>query len=60
MYDLSEDFDNVTIEYVYEKPTVDEKNKKTIINSKSNVIISPELISSIREKIATLREQVIG
>ena len=60
MYDLSEDFDNVTLEYVYEKPTVDEKNKKSIINSKSNVIISPELISSIRAKIAALREQVIG
>lgn len=60
MYDLSEDFDNVTLEYVYEKPTVDEKNKKSVINSKSNVIITPELISSIREKIATLREQVIG
>ena len=60
MYDLSDDFDKVKLEYVYEKPTVDEKNKKTIINSRSKVIISPELISSIRAKIATLREQVIG
>ena len=60
MYDLSEDFDNVEIEYVYEKPTVDEEKKKSIINSKSNVKITPELISSIRAKIAALREQVIG
>ncbi|MBL4753362.1 MAG: hypothetical protein JKY52_07195 [Flavobacteriales bacterium] len=60
MYGLSEDFDNVTLEYVYEKPTVDEENKKTVINSKSNVSITPELISSIRAKIAALREQVIG
>jgi len=60
MYDLSEDFDGVTIDYVYEKPTVDEKNKKSIINSKSNVTISEEMITSIRAKIAALREQVIG
>ena len=48
------------LEYVYEKPEVDEKNKTTIINSRSNVSITPELISSIRAKIAALREQVIG
>lgn len=60
MYDLSSDFDQVVLEYVYEKPTVDEEKKKCMINSTSNVIISQELISSIRAKIEALREQVIG
>jgi hypothetical protein len=60
MMALSADFDNVTLEYVYEKPEVDEENKKTIIKSKSNAKITTELIASIRAKIAVLREYIIG
>ena len=60
LYGLSNEFDNVKIEYSYEEPIVDEEAKKTIIKSTSKVTISEEMIQSIRTKIDELRAEIIG
>jgi len=60
LYELSEDFDGVQVTYEYVKPTVDEENKFTTINSISKVNITPEEIESITNKIEELRELITG
>jgi len=59
LIDLAYDFDGIDINYSYEKPTVDVKNKLTIINSKSEVIITKEQLATIREKVKKLRNFII-
>ncbi len=42
LIDLAYDFDGIDIKYTYEPPTIDEKNKLTIINSKSEILFSDQ------------------
>ena len=58
--DLSTVYDGISFKYMYEKPTIDPANKMTIINSKSEVKITPEQIETITQKIKTIRNQVVG
>ncbi len=44
LIDLAYDFDGIDIKYTYEPPTIDEKNKLTIINSKSEILFSDQQI----------------
>ena len=59
LIDLAYDFDGIDINYTYEKPTVDVKNKLTVINSKSEVVISEEQLNTIREKVTKIRSFII-
>ncbi len=59
LIDLAYDFDGIDVNYTYEEPKVDVENKMTIINSKSEVIISEEQLSTIREKVAKIRSFII-
>jgi hypothetical protein len=57
--DLSSVFDGVTFKYIYEKPTTDADKKLTVINSRSEVTISPEQIESISKKINDIRAKIV-
>jgi hypothetical protein len=57
--DLKTDFDKIVIEYTYVAPKTDAKNKTTTLQNELKVSISKELLSSISEKINTIRESVI-
>lgn len=59
LIDLAYDFDGIDINYTYEEPVVDEPNKLTVINSKSEVIISDELLQMIRDKVTKIRTFII-
>jgi len=59
LVDLASVFDGVVREYTYEPPTVDEKNKLTIINSKSKTIINDYQLQKITELTAKIRNKVI-
>lgn len=60
LMDLNEVFAQVTDSYTYVQPTVDEKNKVTTINSTSEVLITPEQLKLITEKITAIRNKIIG
>lgn len=60
LQDLSNAFEGVEFKYVYEKSSVDVKNKTTTVNSKTNVIITPEQVESISQKVQSIRNQIIG
>jgi len=59
LIDLAYDFDGIDINYTYEKPTVDVKNKLTVINSKSKVVVSDAQLTTIREKVSKIRDFII-
>jgi hypothetical protein len=60
LIDLAYDFDAIDIQYTYEKPVVDIANKKTKINSKTVVVITPEHLEAIAEKVKTIRNKIVG
>jgi len=53
--DLKTEYDKVQYKYVFEQPVTDEVTKVTTITSKSDIIISPENIQTISEKVAAIR-----
>jgi hypothetical protein len=57
---LSDIFDNVEFVYNYVPPTVDAKNKMTIINSTSDVKIENNILKEISDKITAMRNQIAG
>lgn len=59
LIDLAYDFDGIEIKYTYAPPTIDDQNKMTIINSKSEVIITDQQLKTITEKIEKLRASVV-
>ncbi|MBU0765693.1 MAG: hypothetical protein KJ607_12755 [Bacteroidetes bacterium] len=59
LIDLAYIFDGIDVEYTYIEPTVDQENKLTIINSKSNLIFSDEQIQMISEKVNGIRNNII-
>lgn len=60
LYELAYDFDAINVEYTYVKPTTDEANKVTTINSTSKVTITKEHLKAISEKIAAIRNTIVG
>ncbi len=60
LYELAYDFDAVAVEYKYVKPTTDEANKTTTINSTSKVTITKEHLKAIGDKIAAIRNTIVG
>lgn len=59
LIDLAYDFDGIDINYTYSAPTVDVKNKLTVINSKSELIMTDQQIKTISEKITAIRKKIV-
>lgn len=59
LIDLAYDFDGIDITYTYAAPTVDVKNKLTVINSKSELNMSDQQIKTIFEKISAIRKKIV-
>lgn len=59
---LKREFDKVTITYVYREPTIEEIDGMVVLvdNSRSEVNISDEVIASIAEVVAEIRNKIIG
>ncbi|RLD63932.1 MAG: hypothetical protein DRJ01_02430 [Bacteroidetes bacterium] len=60
LIDLAYDFDGVEMKYTYIEPTVDTKNKISIINSKSELLISDNQLTVISDKIKKIRNDFIN
>jgi hypothetical protein len=60
LIDLASVFDNIKFIYIYDKPTTDVENKITTINSKTEVSITEEQLKTITEKIAKIRNSIVG
>ncbi len=60
LIDLAYDFDGIKTKYTYNEPTVDTKNKITIINSKSELVITDEQLTNISKKINNIRNGLIN
>lgn len=60
LIELAYDFDAIDIQYTYEKPEVDIANKTTKINSKTEVVITPEHLEEIAGKVAKIRNKIVG
>ncbi len=60
LIDLASEFDKVEVNYVYIKPTTDEVNKVTTINSTTEVKISPDVTKAIQEKVKNLRGLIVN
>jgi len=59
LVDLAYEFDGIIYSYTYLDSNVDETNKTTTINSKSNVIISEYHLKTISNKISSIRNKII-
>ena len=60
LIDLAYDFDGIKTKYTYNEPTVDTKNRITIINSKSELVITDEQLTNISKKINNIRNGLIN
>ena len=58
LIDLAYVFDGVEIEYTYNEPVTDAKNKISYINSSSQLLMNAEHIDMISEKIINIRTQI--
>ncbi len=56
---LSSLFETIEIKYTFVEPTTQADKKLTIINSKTEVKITPEQIQAISEKIALIRKMIV-
>jgi len=59
LVELAYIFDGIDVEYTYIKPEVDAKNKLTVINSTSELVISDEQLIMISEKLTEIRSNII-
>jgi hypothetical protein len=59
MLALGEVFQEMESSYEYQKPINDTKEKTTYLRSKSNVIVSDDQLSALREKTNSLRNLII-
>jgi DNA-directed RNA polymerase subunit F len=57
--ELSALFENIEMKYTFIEPTVQADKKLTIINSKTEVKITPEQIQAISEKIDQIRKAIV-
>lgn len=60
LIELAYDFDAIDIQYTYEKPEVDIANKTTKINSNTVVVITPEHLQVIADKVELVRNKIVG
>ena len=60
LINLAYDFDAITINYTYVKPTTDVDTRTTTINSTSEVVISDEHLKTIKDRVASIRNGLIG
>ncbi len=58
LIDLAYVFDGIDVEYIYEKPSTDEEKKITSINSSSHLLMNPEHVEMISEKIVRIRNNI--
>jgi hypothetical protein len=58
LIDLAYIYDGIEVEYVYEEPVTDAKNKITTINSRSNLLMNPEHVNMITDRIFKIRNNV--
>lgn len=59
LIDLAYDFDGIDINYTYSAPTVDVKNKLTVINSKSELLMTDQQLKTISDKISAIRKKIV-
>lgn len=59
LIDLAYEFDGIECLYTYAEPDVEPENKLTIINSKSEVIMSDEQLKTITNKVNSIRNKII-
>ena len=59
LVDLAYEFDGIIYSYTYEEPEIFPNKKHTIVNSKSNVIISEYHLKTIANKISSIRNKII-
>jgi hypothetical protein len=57
---LDAEYQKVEIKYTFAEPTHDEGAKTTTINGKTEVKITPELLNSLTEKVAAVRNYIIN
>jgi hypothetical protein len=60
LIDLSEAFDGVEYNYIYEKPVTDAANKITTINSRTEIKISDDQFKKIAKKVRDIRNKIIS
>lgn len=60
LMELNDVFSGIETVYTYKEPTVDAVNNKTIINSTTEIRVSPEQLSEISAKIKNIRAGLIG
>ncbi len=61
LMNLKREFDKVTINYIYKEPTIEEVDGMVVLvdNSRSEVIITDEVIRSIADVVAEIRNKII-
>lgn len=59
LIDLAYEFDGIETKYTYEEPDIDVENKLTVINSKSEIIFSPDQLKTIAKKVSGIRAKII-
>lgn len=57
---LSEVFDGVVVEYTYAPAETDEKNKITVINSKTKTVITEYQLKQIKEQVNQIRSWIVN
>jgi hypothetical protein len=60
LINLAYDFDAININYTYIKPTTDVDTRTTTITSTSEVVISEEHLKTISDRVAEIRNGLIG
>jgi len=60
LIELAYVFDAIEVKYTYAPPTTDSEKKLTIVNGKTEVILTPEQLEEITQKIKSIRAQIIG
>jgi len=60
LIELAYDFDAIDIKYTYEEPVVDIAAKTTVINSRTEVVISKAHLDAIAERVASIRNKIVG
>lgn len=60
LVDLGMDFDMVDMKYTYVKPVTNAEKKTTTINSTTDVMINKEQMSKIADRVAEIRNSIIG
>jgi len=57
--ELSALFENIEMKYTFVEPTTQVEKQLTIINSKTEVKITPEQVQTISDKIASIRKSIV-